>query len=158
MATMEGATRLDPGHLTVLRIRAAAFASVFVVAVAIADRLLLDGTLRFGAATLAAFLLALGLALVLPGRRYRAWSYRMEEDELHIAHGVMTRVRTAVPFGRVQHIDLVQGPLQRRFGLKTLVLNTAGTHNSAVHLPGLAAADAERMRDHIRGKIREDLL
>lgn len=158
MATMEGATRLDPGHLAVLRIRGGALAAAIVAAVAVLDRLALDGTLPFGAATFAAALLALGLALILPGRRYRAWSYRMEEDELHIAQGVMTRVHTAVPFGRVQHIDLVQGPLQRRFGLKTLVLNTAGTRNSAVHLPGLAADDAERMRDHIRGKIREDLL
>jgi len=63
-----------------------------------------------------------------------------------------------VPFGRVQHIDLAQGPLERAFGLATLVLNTAGTRGAAVKLPGLAQADAEEMRDHIRGKIRQDLL
>jgi hypothetical protein len=63
-----------------------------------------------------------------------------------------------VPFGRVQHIDVVQGPLQRRFGVGSLVLHTAGTRSAAVLLPGLAAAEAERMRDHIRGKIREDMV
>jgi membrane protein YdbS with pleckstrin-like domain len=62
-----------------------------------------------------------------------------------------------VPFGRVQHIDVTQGPLERRFGLGTLVLHTAGTRSGAVGLPGLLFEEAGQIRDHIRLKIREDI-
>jgi hypothetical protein len=67
-------------------------------------------------------------------------------------------VRTVVPFGRVQHIDTTQGPIERRLGLATLILHTAGTRSAAVSLPGLREADAEQMRDRIRAKIRQDLV
>lgn len=106
-------------------------------------------------AVAAAMLIALWL---LPRRRYRSWGFDMGEDELAVKHGLMIRRRTIVPFGRVQHIDIAQGPLQRLLGLATLVLNTAGTRGAAVRLPGLLREDAEAMRDHIRGKIRQDLM
>jgi len=159
LATTEGMTALDPAHLSVLRIRAAIMAALLVAAVGALEMIGVAGTpLPVGAATLAAFSVAAAAALLMPRRRYRSWSYRMDEDELHISSGVWTRTRTVVPFGRVQHIDVVQGPLQRRFGVASLVLHTAGTRSAAVLLPGLAADDAARMRDHIRGRIREDLM
>jgi uncharacterized protein len=102
-------------------------------------------------------LLALFAILFLPRRRWRAWGYREEEDELHIRHGLLVRTRSVVPFGRVQHIDVAQGPVERRFGLATLILHTAGTRGAAMPLPGLPHAEAERMRDRIRAKIRQEL-
>lgn len=106
----------------------------------------------------AVLLVALILLVLLPPRRYRAWGYREVEDELHIGAGLLFRSRTAVPFGRVQHIDVAHGPIERRFGLATLILHTAGTRGSAVSLPGLRHDEAERMRDRIRAKIRQDLV
>jgi hypothetical protein len=151
-------TPLDPRQLSLLRVRAGVFAAALLLAGALADRFLLRGTgLPLGATAGAAALLALAIVLILPPRRYHSWGYRMDEDELHLRHGVWMRVRTVVPLGRVQHIDVVHGPLQRLFGLGSLVLHTAGTRSSAVLLPGLAGEQAERMRDHIRGRIREDL-
>ena len=44
------------------------------------------------------------------------------------------------------------------FGLSTLIVHTAGTHNSIVTLPGLATADAEDMRETIKGHIRQDMI
>jgi membrane protein YdbS with pleckstrin-like domain len=149
---------LDPRQLTLLRIRAGIAAALLLAAVAFGDAAWLrQASVPFGLATGAAALLLTPLAMLMPPRRYRSWGYRMEEDELHVQHGRWTRVRTVVPFGRVQHIDVTQGPLERRFGLGTLVLHTAGTRSSSVGLPGLAHEEAERMRDLIRGKIRQDL-
>jgi membrane protein YdbS with pleckstrin-like domain len=101
-------------------------------------------------------LLGLAAAVVVPRRRYRRWGYREGEDELEIRRGMLIRVRTIVPFGRVQHIDVAQGPVQRPFGLATLILHTAGTQGADVPLPGLLHADAEAMRDRIRAKIRQE--
>ncbi|HEV2865737.1 MAG TPA: PH domain-containing protein [Allosphingosinicella sp.] len=152
-------TPLDPRQLWVLRVRAAVAGLLPLLLAAAVDR----GALREAAAlpvgTLPAAVAALVLlaVLVLPRRRYRAWGYREGEDELHVRHGLLVRVRTVVPFGRVQHIDVAQGPVERRFGLATLILHTAGTRGAAVPLPGLPHAEAEAMRERIRAKIRQEL-
>lgn len=103
-------------------------------------------------------LLALLQVLVLPGRIYRRWGYDMGDEQLRVLRGFLWRTDTIVPFNRIQHIDVAQGPLQRLFGLSTLIVHTAGTHNSIVALPGLATADAEAMRETIKGHIRQDMI
>ena len=152
-------TPLHPKQVAVLRIRYAIAGLVLAAALLIAE-LATDeiNPLPFGAVLAVGIVLILAGIWRLPARRYAAWGYRVEEDELAVRHGLLVRALTLVPFGRVQHIDLAQGPLERAFGLATLVLNTAGTRGAAVKLPGLAQADAEELRDHIRGKIRQDLL
>jgi membrane protein YdbS with pleckstrin-like domain len=159
-ASAEGAmTALDPRQIWVLTIRAGLFGLLLVVIALVAD----FGPLRdtpipawylTGAVTAA----ALVGTLVFPRRRYRRWGYREGEDELQIRRGMLVRVRTVVPFGRVQHIDVAQGPIQRAFGLATIILHTAGTAGAAVPLPGIRQAEAEAMRDRIRAKIRQDLM
>jgi hypothetical protein len=150
---------LHPDHLKVLRIRGAMLALALAAAATVIDATALRRSgVPFGVATAAALVLGASLALLLPRRRYRAWSYRVDEDDLRIASGILVRSEAIVPFGRVQHIDVVRGPLQRRYGLGSLVLHTAGTRGAAMMLPGLELAEAERMRDHVRAKIREDLV
>ena len=152
-------TPLHRNQIWVLAIRAGLFAAVLTIAAFAADL----GPLRRTALppfVLPVSVLLLGLlaTLVLPWRRYRRWGYLEGEDELEIRRGMVMRVRTIVPFGRVQHIDVAQGPIQRPFGLATLILHTAGTQGAAVPLPGLDHAGAEAMRDRIRAKIRQDLV
>jgi uncharacterized protein len=55
----------------------------------------------------------------------------------------------AVPRTRIQHLDVAQGPVQRRFGLGTLVLHTAGTFSASVALDGLAHETAMALRDDL---------
>ena len=151
-------TAIHPDYIWVLRVRggiAALLPSVaaWIFARTLAPKAAIPAELIAGLV----LLLALVAVLFLPRRRWRAWGYREEEDELHVRHGLLVRTRTVVPFGRVQHIDVAQGPVERRFGLATLILHTAGTRGAAVPLPGLPHDEAERMRDRIRAKIRQDL-
>lgn len=95
-------------------------------------------------------------AFVSPLRHYRSWGYRMDAEELRLAHGVLTQVETLVPLKRVQHLDISQGPLERAFGVCRLVLHTAGTAHSQVVLPGLSRETAEAMRADIRTHIRQE--
>ena len=152
-------TPLHPNQIWVIRIRAGIAAVIALVVASMIDvGLLRDTALPAGAVPGVVALVVLLAVLVLPPRRYRAWGYCEEEDELHVRYGLFTRVRTVVPFGRVQHIDVAHGPIERRFGLATLILHTAGTRGAAVPLPGLLHEEAERMRDRIRAKIRQDLV
>lgn len=149
--------KLDRGLLRLMQIRGAIAGSVLLAAAAVGeawvDRLV---ALPFGLLLGAGLLLLIYLALIAPPRRYRAWAYGMDRDELQVRRGVWTRVQTVVPLDHVQHIDVSQGPLERAFGICSLVLHTAGTLHSQIVLPGLTRATAEGMRDEIRGRMREE--
>ena len=150
---------LHRGQLSVLRVRYFTVAGALVAAfVALDIGPIRETPLPFGVASGAMALLLIAWASWSPARRYRSWGYKVAEDELHLRHGIWTRIRTIVPFSRVQHIDVAQGPVERQFGVARLILHTAGTSNSNVTLPGLAMEEAGRISDLIRGQIRQDLV
>lgn len=96
------------------------------------------------------------VAAWVPQRRYKRIGYQLGDKTLRVARGYLFRVDTIVPFVRVQHIDLSQGPIERLYDLSSLVVHTSGTLNSTVTLPGLPTAIAARMRDTIRSHIQSD--
>lgn len=84
-----------------------------------------------------------------PAVEHRHASYVVDEQGIEIRRGVFWRRVTTVPRSRVQHTDVAQGPLERRFGLGTLVIYTAGTDHAKVDLSGLDHGRALRIRDHL---------
>lgn len=89
------------------------------------------------------------------GRNQRAWGYTERDDDLLVRRGVAFRQLIVVPYGRMQFVDVTDGPLQRRFGLATVQLHTAAAKTDA-RIPGLAPAEAARLRDRLaaRGESR----
>lgn len=89
--------------------------------------------------------LLLGILLVgvLPTLRYRRWRWRMTGRALELSHGVLFRQVRALPYFRIQHIDVEHGPLDRGLGLARLEVHTASV---TATLPGLPAEDAPRVR------------
>ncbi len=85
-----------------------------------------------------------------PAIAYRHTAYRVDDDGIEIRRGVIWRAVTRVPRSRVQHTDVSQGPIERRYGLGTLVVYTAGTDHARVALPGLRHQTALRLRDGLR--------
>jgi uncharacterized protein len=150
-------TPLDRGLLRLMQIRGAAAGLLLLAAAAVGeafvDRLV---PLPFGLLIGAAIPILLYLAVLAPPRRYRAWGYCIDPEELQVRRGVWTRIHTVVPLDHVQHIDVSQGPLERAVGICSLVLHTAGTLHSQIVLPGLDRATAERLRDEIRARMREE--
>jgi membrane protein YdbS with pleckstrin-like domain len=80
---------------------------------------------------------------------YRHTAYRVDADGIEIKSGVYWREVSNVPRSRIQHTDVAQGPLERRYGLGRLVIYTAGTAHSRVVLPGLEHEIALKIRDHL---------
>ncbi|HSG33583.1 MAG TPA: PH domain-containing protein [Sphingomonadaceae bacterium] len=155
----EKLTRLHPNHVKVLRIGATIAALPVLVAGLVGEIVArTDGVLFPGAVLLPVMALLTWLVFFLPWRRYSARGYQMGADRLRVVKGILFHKDTVIPFGRVQHIDVERGPVERYFGLATLILHTAGTHNASVSLPGLAEGDAIAMREAIRAKIRQDTL
>lgn len=92
----------------------------------------------------------------LARKQYRYTQWRLDSDGFALRRGRLWQSETRVPSTRVQHLDLKRGPLERRFGLSTLVIHTAGTRHSAVSLSGLDADDAERLRDRLARQSDHD--
>ena len=84
-----------------------------------------------------------------PEISYRHTFYRVDPHGIEIRRGVFWRRTINVPRSRVQHTDVSQGPLQRKYDLGTLVIYTAGTDHAKVELSGLGHARAMRIRDHL---------
>ncbi|MDA7903430.1 PH domain-containing protein [Mariniblastus sp.] len=91
-----------------------------------------------------------------PTISYRHNSWKLDEEGLEIHKGVFWKHQISVPLGRVQHADVSQGPIQRSFGLGTLIIHTAGTQNSSVVLSGLSQTTATELRDQIISQKRGD--
>jgi len=96
---------------------------------------------------LAGALLGAGLGRWAALKHWRHTHWRLDAEGFSLRRGRMWQSETRIPANRVQHLDLRRGPLQRRYGLATLVIHTAGTRQSAVSVQGLDEQDAERLRD-----------
>lgn len=79
---------------------------------------------------------------------WRAWRFEIGAEALHLQHGVFTRRASTIPYHRVQHIDLEAGPLERRFGLTSLILRTASASSDS-EVPGIDADHAADLRREI---------
>jgi membrane protein YdbS with pleckstrin-like domain len=148
-------TPLHPNYVKVVRLATLGWALPFVIGALVLES---ADTLPRGAFLAPVVLVALYLIFRVPLRRYQARGYQLGGDRLRVVRGLLFRSDTVVPFGRVQHIDVHQGPLERAYGLATLVLHTAGTHNASVALPGLGHDDAVAMREAIRAHVKRETL
>ena len=159
----EGLTPLDPAYVPVMRIASLLVALPFTIgglaAAAIASLAMEVAEASLIAIAFLPILLVVALlVLMVPLRRYNARGYDLGEDRLRVVAGLLFRKDTVVPFSRVQHIDVGQGPLERRDGIAHLVLHTAGTHNASVILPGLKKETAAEMREAIREHVKRETL
>lgn len=89
-----------------------------------------------------------GVALALTGRRVRAIGYLLRADDLLFCRGIMWKRFVAVPYGRMQLVDISRGPIARYLGLSELRFVTAAA-SAGVKIPGLTEVEAETLRDHL---------
>lgn len=147
---------VEPSYRNVLRLRLLMVWLPMVVGGIILDRTLLDDSQFQGAPTIALPLFALIALVAAPQRIYARLRYGLGDRLMQVVRGWLFHVDTVVPFVRVQHVDVTRGPLDKMFGTASLVVHTAGTHNSTVTLPGLSPGRAAEIRDIIREHVRTD--
>lgn len=93
-----------------------------------------------------------------PEIEYRHMAYRVDDEGIEIRAGVIWRTVANVPRSRVQHTDVAQGPLERKYGLGKLIIYTAGTQHSRVVVPGLEHGTALSIRDHLLPRQSADVI
>lgn len=101
--------------------------------------------------TAALGVIALALAAWLwrwAGRNAASWGYVEAADDLLVTGGVLFRRLVAVPYGRMQFVEVAAGPLERHFGIAKVSLHTASTETAAT-IPGLPQDEAARLRNRL---------
>lgn len=96
-----------------------------------------------------------GWLLWLIPRQVRAIGYAEADDDLLVRRGVAFKKLSVIPYGRMQYVDVNQGPIDRHFGISQVTLYTASpTTDASLH--GLPEAEAYRLRDRLtaRGEAR----
>ena len=96
------------------------------------------------------------LSIKLPRWQYEHIRYAVSDAGIEIHQGIIWRSIINVPRTRVQHTDVTQGPVARRFGIATLHIYTAGTEHNHVTLTGLSYEVALRVRNYLVGEVTPD--
>jgi membrane protein YdbS with pleckstrin-like domain len=157
---LEGSAELqqvEAAYVQVIRARTLVAWLPLIVGAVVLDRAVLDDHALQGLPMVAVPLLAAIAILFAPPRIWQRLGWALEPAMLRVVRGWWWHVDTLVPLVRVQHLDVARGPFDKLFGTATLVVHTAGTHNSTVSLPGLSPERAHALAAVIRGHIQADL-
>jgi uncharacterized protein len=151
-------TTVGPRHLSprlrVLWHAQAAFATALVASATAITAAIAHGAeapttaLVLGITATVVLLAGIAISATLPARAWQRWTYDLGEETLELRHGLITHRRSLVPYFRVQHIDLVAGPLERSLGISRLVVRTASATSDS-QIPGIASDEADRLRRQI---------
>ena len=150
-------TRLHPNYKLLMRVGAIILGLViFAISAIVAGALNAELGLPMWVILVPALVVAGIIAFRVPVARYNARGYQISRDRLRVVRGIWWHSDSIVPFGRVQHIDVDQGPIERALDIATMTLHTAGSHNASVKLPGLGHELAIEMREAIRAHIKRE--
>ena len=89
--------------------------------------------------------------LISPAVFYRRYRYRIDEENLEIRSGVVTIVHTMVPIERIHQVEVVRGPINRIFGLSSVVVTTAGGRVTIHYLD-------DQVADTIAGLLNDSIV
>ncbi len=110
---------------------------------------------------LGASLLGVIIARAWAGAYYDVYRYRITDSEIAVESGVIFFKKTIIPLRRIQNVNIVQGPIMRAYGVKSILIETAG---GVVYQQGASGAnlaegqlaappDADALADEIMRKV-----
>jgi len=161
-ATLPAAEALElqpvhPRYLRVLRIR---WVITTVLLAAIAAALLyFIPRLRqpLGYALMGgAWILVCGFYALAIEKGFTWKAYAVREKDIVYRKGWVFRSLTVCPFNRIQNCSVTSGPIERRHGLSSLVIYTAGTTGADLTIPGLLSGEAEGLRQFVLSQIHRE--
>ena len=151
-AGITGWNRVSP-RLIGVRLVGAAVGAVVGVLIGLAVLVLFDGV-WVGWAVIGVAVVVTAVEVVLTRRSVMAIGWVLRDDDLVVRRGLLLSRLVAVPYGRMQLIDVNRGPVARLLGLAELRLVTAAA-SSDVTLPGLPEQVATELRDALVARAEE---
>lgn len=81
--------------------------------------------------------------------------YALREKDISYKSGIFFKKTTTVPFSRVQHVEVDEGPVSRIFKLASINVFTAGDSSNDLEIKGIEKIEALRIKEFISQKINE---
>lgn len=108
----------------------------------------------FADAVSAPWLLLLPVLVVL-SMLYNLYSVRVKgialrEHDIAYKRGLILQQVTLLPISRVQHTEIHRGPIERKLGLATLRLYSAGGMSADLHISGLTDKQCNDIRQFVQ--------
>lgn len=89
---------------------------------------------------------------------FRKKGYALREKDILYKSGLIWKSITTIPFSRIQHCEVKEGPIERLFGLSSLHIYTAGGSSSDIDIPGLHPQGAQDIKQFVLQKINDELV
>lgn len=96
------------------------------------------------------------VSFVLSYFGFRKKGYAIRDKDILYKRGLVWRSVTTIPFSRVQHCEVKEGPIERIFGLSSLHIYTAGGSSSDIDIPGLLPSRAQDVKSFVLQKLIKD--
>lgn len=93
------------------------------------------------------------LSIILNILGFRRKGYALRERDVSFQEGVLWKSHTVIPFHRIQHSEVTQGPVESMFELATLSVYTAGGSASDLTISGLQQEEAHQIKDFLLHKM-----
>lgn len=89
--------------------------------------------------------------LFYPRLFYKYFEFQVTDDLLIVNSGIFNKKHIVIPLFRIQNVDVTEGPIMKRFGLKGIEISTAG---GGTYIPELAKKRADELRSNIREIVK----
>jgi membrane protein YdbS with pleckstrin-like domain len=86
-------------------------------------------------------------------RSFPFMAFAIRERDVIYQKGWLVRRTKVCPYSRVQNCSIQSGPLERKKGLASLILFTAGSEGADLKIPGLLQHEAEELRQYILSQV-----
>jgi membrane protein YdbS with pleckstrin-like domain len=90
----------------------------------------------------------------LTHRSFTRKAYALRDKDIIYRTGWLIQRLSVCPFNRIQHCSINSGPFERKLGLASLSVYTAGTEGADIKIPGLREDTALALRDFIMKKTK----
>ena len=84
---------------------------------------------------------------------FKRRKFLVREKDISYKKGVFYKKTTTVPFNRIQHVEIDQGPISRFFNLASLSVFTAGDSSDDLKVNGLLKDEAQQIKEYISNQI-----
>ncbi|TYS17056.1 PH domain-containing protein [Rossellomorea vietnamensis] len=85
---------------------------------------------------------------------YKSWRFDIDEEFLQLKSGVWQEQHHLVPMTKIQAVSTEKGPLLRKFGLNSIMIETMGSSHTIPALPEKEAIEIRNKIAHF-AKIKE---
>ncbi len=98
----------------------------------------------------------IGLSVFFAFKLHARRGYAIRTRDILYKEGYLWRSLTVIPFNRIQHAEVEQGPIDRLFNLSQIKIYTAGGSSSDLVIPGLRPEESESIKYFVINKTALD--